>query len=376
MKVAFLSTDAAGLDGWGRYTAELVRALRPPGVEPVLVTSGPVDPSLDGEAYPGLLPPLFAGRGSTPRSLLRVGAVRRAIADCDLVHCIAEPYMPLAALAAGRRPLVLTAHGTWAIRPLKRRGLGWLFRRAFEHADLTIAVSAYTLARVEKWVRLKRAIVRSGGVSIEDFQDAMTWQPPVWAEEAQIALGTGAVKARKGYHVALEALALVRESLPGLHYVVLGALDDSAYVNRLRARCAELDLEERVHFLGRVDFDALVAWYRRADVLFQLPVNVGDSFEGFGLVYLEAGATGTPGVATQDCGAAEAVRDGETGLLVPQNDPPAAADALVRLLSDDALRAQLGDGARRWAATHTWANVAQTVLAEYESLVTFAGHRG
>jgi glycosyltransferase involved in cell wall biosynthesis len=374
--VAFLSTDAVGLDGWGRYTAELVRALRPLGVEPVLVTSGPVEASLADEAHPGLLPPLFARRGSTPRALVKVGAVRRAIADCDVVHCMAEPYMPLAALAAARRPLVLTAHGTWAIRPLKRRGLGWLFRWAFARADLTIAISAYTLARVEALAKLRNTLVRSGGVGVEALRAQATWQPPAWTEGKLIALAVGAVKARKGFHVALEAIAHLRESLPSLHYVVLGTLDDAAYVSRLRARCAELDLEKHIHFIGRVDFAALAGWYRRADVLFQLPVNIGDSFEGFGLVYLEAGAYGTPSVATLGCGAAEAVRDSETGLLVPQNDPQAAANALLGLLSDDALRARLGDGARNWAETHTWADVAQAVMAEYERLLSFAGDGG
>jgi glycosyltransferase involved in cell wall biosynthesis len=358
-----------GLAGWGRYTAELVRALRPLGVEPVLITAGPIDPALATEAHPGLLPPLLARRYATPRTLLRVGAVRGAIADCDLVHCMAEPYMPLAALAAGKHRLVMTAYGTWSVRPLKRRDLGWLFRWAFARADSTIGISQYTLARMSEHVRLKHALVCTGGVRVEDFRRKVTWQPPPWAEGAQIALGVGAVKRRKGYHVALEAIESARQPLPDLHFVVLGALDESGYVRRLRQRRAELGLEERVHLLGRVDFEALVGWYQRADVLFQLPVNVGDSFEGLGLTYYEAGVSGTPSVATRDCGAAEAVRDGETGLLVPQNDAEAAAAALVRLLNDHALRARLGEGARRWAAENTWAHVARTVMGEYERLV-------
>jgi len=369
MKVAYIARDAEGLAGWGRYTAELVRALRPLGVEPVLVTAGPVDRTVADEVHEGLLPPLFYPRGSTPRSLLRVGAVRRAIAGCDLVHCMAEPYMPLAALVAGKRPLVLTAHGTWAVRLPSRQDLGWLFRWAFRRADLTIGVSAYTLARVEERVRLKHKIVQPGGVDVEGFREATTWQPPAWAEGAQVALGVGAVKRRKGFHVALEAVAVACQSLPKLHYVVLGKLSESGYVRHLRQRIGELGLENRVHLLGRVDFEALAGWYRRADVLFQIPVNIGDSFEGFGLVYLEAGVSGTPNVATLDCGSAEAVLDGETGFLVPQNDPQAAADALVRLLSDEALHARLGQGARRWAEKQTWAQVAQTVMHEYERLL-------
>jgi glycosyltransferase involved in cell wall biosynthesis len=283
---------------------------------------------------------------------------------------MAEPYMPLAALAAGKRPLAMMAYGTWSVRPLKRRSLGWLFRWAFGRADSTISISCYTLARMSEFVNLRHTVVCTGGVHVEDFQREVPWQPPAWARGAQIALGVGVLKQRKGYHVALEAIAQASQSLPNLHYVILGRLDESSgYVRNLRQRITALGLEDRVHLLGRVDFETLVGWYRRADVMFQLPVNVGDSFEGLGLTYYEAGVSGTPSVATLDCGSAEAVLDGETGFLVPQNDPQAAADALVRLLSDEALHARLGQGARRWAEKQTWAQVAQTVMHEYERLL-------
>jgi phosphatidylinositol alpha-1,6-mannosyltransferase len=109
----------------------------------------------------------------------------------------------------------------------------------------------------------------------------------------------------------------------------------------------------------------LRGWYQHADV-FALPsLTVGEKFEGFGLVFLEASACGLPVIGTTGSGVAEAVRDGETGLLVPQNDVPALADAITRVLTDADLRARLGTAGRAYAETQDWAQVAARVVTVY-----------
>jgi phosphatidylinositol alpha-1,6-mannosyltransferase len=123
--------------------------------------------------------------------------------------------------------------------------------------------------------------------------------------------------------------------------------------------------------LGGVASDELVAWYLRADVFLLLPVNVGSSFEGLGLAYLEAAAAGRPCIGTRECGAAEAVIDGETGLLVPQGDAAAAEGALIRLLESQGLRARMGEAGRRRAEQLTWARLAKRMQEEYERLAAF-----
>jgi glycosyltransferase involved in cell wall biosynthesis len=369
MKVAFIASDAAGLDGWGRYTAELVGALRSLDVEPVLITAGSVGEALTDLPHYPILPGPFEGIGTTPRSLLLVPKVRRIVADCNLIHCMTEHYMPLAALVSGGKPLVMLAHGTWAVRPLARRWLGWLFRWAIRRADLVIGASRYTLDRMAHYVSLRRTLVRSGGVRIDDFARPVAWRPPAWAKGARVALGVGAIKARKGYHVAIEAVREALDELPNLHYVIVGGLEHApGYVAQLREQIERLGLAGRIHLLGRVPFDELVGWYQCADVLLLVPVNIGDSFEGFGLVYLEAGAASTPSIGSSDCGAAEAILDGKNGLLVPQNDPSATAGALVRALGDPDWLRRAGQAARDHAALHTWEVVAADTLAAYRCL--------
>jgi len=111
--------------------------------------------------------------------------------------------------------------------------------------------------------------------------------------------------------------------------------------------------------------------------VFALPsINIGGRFEGFGLVYLEAGAAGLPVIGTLGCGAEEAIVDGETGFLVPQYDVEALAGAIIRLLTDADLRARMGAAGRARAAAFSWTNVAAQVRAVYESAPALPGGAG
>ena len=91
------------------------------------------------------------------------------------------------------------------------------------------------------------------------------------------------------------------------------------------------------------------------------------SVEGFGIVYLEASASGLPVVAASSGGAAEAVLENETGLLVPPDDPQTLAHALLRLLNDPALRQRMGRAGRRWVENEmNWDRVGRQFLSIIE----------
>jgi phosphatidylinositol alpha-1,6-mannosyltransferase len=372
MRVCYVSTQALSADGWGRYTVELAAGARAHGVEPVLVTANPqVDARLADVEHHPILPPLFAGRLTQPRTLARAPALRRIVDTCDVAHCIVELYAPVAAAAAGRTPFVLSVFGTWAIRPLERRATRRLFRRAFGRADLVLSISRYTQERMAPLVALRRVEVLPGGVHPERYVEPVEADLPDWVGREPVAFSVGAVKPRKGQHVALEAVALAREKAPGLHYAMAGSLEAApAYVARLRERAQELGIEAYVHFLGLLPpYGALTAWYQRSDVFILPSVSQGSSFEGLGFVFLEAGAAGTPAIGTRDCGAEEAIIDGKTGLLVPQDDPQATAEALVRILTDDALRARMGEAARCRAHDLSWARLAERAVGAYWDLI-------
>ena len=250
MRVCYVASHAHGFDGWGRYTVGGVRGARARGVDPVLVTSDPaLDPALEGVEHHALLPPLFTRRFETPRSLLAAPRLRRVLTTCDLVHCTVELYAPLVALAipAGV-PYVQNAHGTWAIRPLLHRGQRALFAPALRRVDRLLVLSRFTRDRMARLISLPPHEVLTGGVHPAAFEREAAVDLPAWAQEGPLVLSVGGVKARKGFHVALEAAALAGRERPGLQYVVIGDVEaKAAYAARLREIAPAADAVTRTY---------------------------------------------------------------------------------------------------------------------------------
>ncbi len=367
MRVGLLAPELTESHGWGRYTLDLARALAAQGVTFVIAApqTSPGDGGIPHEGYYPILPPLVpARRWLTPRSLLTAPRLAAIFRGCDVIHAAAEHYLPVAALVAGARPLVVTAHGTYLPMSLQRRGVAGLFRWAARRADI-LAVSRYTAERVRDILPGARLHVIPNGVHADRFADRPAVLPQ---KRGPTVLGVGVNKERKGFHVLLEAMAQVRQTVPDTHTVIIGDTSDQAYAAELRRIVAARGLDESAHILGRVPEETLLGWYHAADV-FALPaVNVGGKFEGFGLAYLEASAAGLPVIGTWGCGAEDAIDDGVTGLLVPQNDPRALAEAITRLLRDPGLRARFGAAGRIKAQANTWDHVAARVRATYNEL--------
>ncbi len=177
----------------------------------------------------------------------------------------------------------------------------------------------------------------------------------------------------KGLQTLLDALARLRAAGTPARLVIVGGDADETldgHEGELRRHLARLALGDAVTFVGAQPQDRLPAWYVAADATV-LP----SYYESFGMVALEAMACGSPVVASRVGGLQTTVRHGVTGLLVPDHDPAALAEALGRLLDDADLRWRLGREGVRWAAQHRWPCVAEAVCREYAALVErAAGH--
>ena len=139
---------------------------------------------------------------------------------------------------------------------------------------------------------------------------------------------------RKGFDTAIRAVAKLAPTRPDLVLAIAGRGRDQPRLERLVD-----ELKAPVRFLGRVPNDELPALYGCADLFTMLCRNRwgGLEQEGFGIVFVEAAACGVPQVAGDSGGAAEAVADGETGLVMREpEDVEAAASAFESLLNDDA----------------------------------------
>jgi phosphatidyl-myo-inositol dimannoside synthase len=163
----------------------------------------------------------------------------------------------------------------------------------------------------------------------------------------------------KGHDVILRALPLIKRRVPDIRWVVLG---DGPLRPRLKRRAAEGGLEGNACFLGGVSDAERDHWYRTAHVFVmpsRLPAQGGG--EGFGIVYLEAGARGLPVVAGNVGGALDAVVHGETGVLVDPTDPTAVAGAAVELLRSPERAARMGRNAAARAKRFAWPVIARQV---------------
>ncbi len=371
MRVCYVTSTVQPTDGWGRYSRELLAVASAAGIEPVLVTvrHGGGDLPFAVERH-DLLPPVLAGHCELPRSLAYTLALRRIASRCDLVHGLVEPWLPLVALATPRgMPLVQTAHGSWAVHPLRRTVVRRVFRRALARTDLLVCQSRVTRDAVLSLASPRSSEVLSGGVDPKLFAGRLGAPPPGWNSTGPVVLSVGALKPRKGHHVALEAFARVAATHSDLRWVVVGRESPAnPFATELKRHAEGLGIGGRVHWLSDLTDEELVACYRRATMFVLLPVTDRGSFEGLGLVYLEAAAAGLPAVGTLGSGAVDAVVDGETGLLVPQNDAAAAADAIDRLLRAPELGERLGRTARARAADLSWARLASGLAARYWEL--------
>jgi glycosyltransferase involved in cell wall biosynthesis len=201
------------------------------------------------------------------------------------------------------------------------------------------------------------------GVDVELFRPDGAPAPRTGGRRRLLAAGR--LVERKGLTTAIEALAELGSGMDA-ELVVAGGpaaadLPRDPHAAELLARAERLGVADRVHLLGRVPHEELPALYRSADAVVAVP-----RYEPFGIVPLEAMASGVPVIASAVGGMLDTVEDGGTGLLVPPDDAPALAAAARRLLDDDRLRAALGHAGRRRAVRgYTWGRVAADTEAVY-----------
>jgi D-inositol-3-phosphate glycosyltransferase len=147
--------------------------------------------------------------------------------------------------------------------------------------------------------------------------------------------------------------------------LIVGGDDASLpQITRLQDLARKRGVEERIAFVGAVDHDTLPLYYNAADVCV-----VPSHYESFGLVAVEAMASGVPVVASRVGGLAGTVKDGEAGYLVPWLCPEPFAERIELLLENEPLRRGLGESAREMVGRYRWENVASAILALYRELI-------
>jgi glycosyltransferase involved in cell wall biosynthesis len=168
-------------------------------------------------------------------------------------------------------------------------------------------------------------------------------------------------EARKNVDLVLRALARLKAEFP-FRYTIVGEGDLRRDLENLSL---ELGIADRVRFAGRVGDADLRSYYEDAD-LFVMPAGISEtSFEGFGIVYLEANSLGVPAMAARAGGAQEAVDEGRSGFFVEEPTVAGIEKGLREYLSGE--RTFRFEDCRKFAAQFTWAHVVERFELAYNT---------
>ncbi|MFH0874126.1 MAG: glycosyltransferase family 4 protein [Candidatus Komeilibacteria bacterium] len=290
----------------------------------------------------------------------------------DIIHSLFEfPYALLAQKLANRKnaKLVIGAQGTYAVKPLTLWPESFFVKSAYRAADALVATSAYTRDSILNLCSVSRPVrIIHNGVNFARFttpRDTAAIRQVYPGKK--LLLTVGALRRRKGQDIVLRALALVKQQRTDWHYLIVGLGDQQATLKQI---VADQGLEEFVTFMGERSGQEMVGIFQASDIYIHTARLTRGNFEGFGIVYLEASACRKPIIAARSGGVPDAVIDGQTGLIVPENDPEATSQAILRLLENPDLATTLGEAGYRYAQQHDWSVIGKQWLDLYQQLLS------
>ena len=276
----------------------------------------------------------------------------------------------------GSRAVVRTVHHVDA---MSRPGLEEMQRASIQDTDACLCVSEFWADRLRSEYGVEATVVPSG-VDVERFASSPVGRAEAgarfgWGDRPTV-LALGGISRRKGSRVLLEAFARARARLGEEGLLAIAgphADEEDDFREGWREDVVRLGLQvagprppagASVALLGAVPAADMPVLYRAADAL-----AYPSTREGFGLAVLEAASAGLPAVVSDLPVLRESLTDGRDCLMVPAGDAGPLADALVRLVRDDALRERLAAGGRATAARFRWADAASAHLRVYEGLL-------
>ncbi len=328
------------IGGVETYSMQFIPALRERGYEVAVITAHQFDYA-EEEIFDGTtihrLPFHEVLRARDPEAFVKlrrqVEAVRNDFAP-DMVH--ANLYGPSIALhlETNRRspvPTVIAIHTDFS----ESGGMGNIVRRSLDQAAWVTAVSKATLGDIRSMfpqIKDKSSCINHGLITENIEPRPLSTDPPR-------VLCIGRLIRDKGFDVALDAFARVRDSFPNAKLTIAGEGPERPALER---QAEALGLGQSVAFAGWVEPDAVYELVSQSTVML-VPSRWR---EPFGIVAIEAALMARPVIAARTGGLAEVVIDAKTGFLVDKEDPQALADRLREVLSQPELAARLGQNAR------------------------------
>lgn len=296
----------------------------------------------------------------------------------DVIHAhwpFPHAYIALGAAKLFRIPLVLNFHGAELLLIRKKKWVKPFLKFAIGQAQAVFANSSFTASKI-KALRNVNVEWSPYGTTLESSTASEVEAVPHPINGKFKILFVGRHIERKGICYLIEAAKYLPRDKFEIRIVGVGDLTEklkelAEQVDALAPSELRHDSPAEIVFTGKLSPEELAKEYRTANV-FTLPAIVdskGDT-EGLGVVLIEAMELGLPIVASNVGGIPDVVVDGESGILVPEKDPQALANAFKRLESEPGLVKQLLEGSRkRIRECFTWDGIIERQIAEYKKVV-------
>ncbi len=234
----------------------------------------------------------------------------------------------------------------------------FLFSGTFKKLKAVLPVSESAKKEIEKYFKANYKIIPNG-IDIEKFNPNVKPHPKMSGDFKKI-LYVGRLEERKGLEYLLRAFPLIKKEIKDAKLFVVGKGHLEDYFKKLASKFGS-----DVEFVGYVPFEELPSFYAGCDV-YCSPATGG---EAFGIVLLEAMATGKPVCASRIEGYSEVIKDGENGLLFEPKNPQDIADKIIKILKDENLRKKLIENGLKFARNLSWENIAKKHLEIYEDVI-------
>jgi len=251
--------------------------------------------------------------------------------------------------------VLLTFHGSEILKFHRNPFIRPLAQRLIRHASRISTLTNYTKRLlIDHFPESDgKVVITPGALRSEVARPVSTESTGSKNTQRLVVLTVGRLHPRKGQRETLAALAALPPELRAkIEYWLVGTANKGDYEDQLSRAAAQADLH--VRFLGDVPDEQLGEIYAQADIFALTSMPYRNSIEGFGLVYLEAGAHGLPVIGHDIGGVSEAVINEKTGLLVSHQNPEALSAAFARLINDPQLRQALGAAGRARALQQNW----------------------
>lgn len=277
----------------------------------------------------------------------------RAVKKNKIDHILVGQILPLGTAAFIISKFIkikysVILHGmdfTYAIKTARKK---WLTGKILKNAENVICMNSYTAGLAREFLKegTEKITVINPGVDKElriskprDYELRINLIKKYNLENKIILLSVGRLVKRKGVDMVLKSLPEVLKVASNLVYVIGGAGADEKYLKNINK---ELQKTGEIIFLGKISDEEKRGWFNLCDIFIMPSRKIGDDFEGFGIVLLEANMAGKPVIAGDSGGISDAVENGVNGLLVDPNDINDIIYAIVKLAKDKELREKLG----------------------------------